>query len=207
MVAPINVKRLRSIRIDRALGPFPIRISNEKSSIAEYKTSSITRLKRWISSMNNTSPLSRFVRIAARSPCFSMTGPLVIWIFASISWAMTFASVVFPSPGGPTKRTWSKTSPLILQARMEICKLSFILFWPMYSSSAFGLNTTICWSSTRDTESTKRSVSGPTPHSSFFRMITSVPVLTRLIAPRGPYIGLTNGNRRIKTANGRTCLA
>ena len=55
----------------------------------------------WISSINKISPGVRLVRIAAKSPAFSMAGPEVIRIFTSISLAIMPASVVFPSPGGP----------------------------------------------------------------------------------------------------------
>ena len=55
--------------------------------------------------MNSTSPLSRFVRMAAKSPAFSMTGPEVWRMFTPISLAMMFASVVLPKPGGPKINT------------------------------------------------------------------------------------------------------
>ena len=51
-----------------AAGPLPRTMSTAKSSIAEYNTSSTARLRRWISSMNRTSPALRFVRIDTRSP-------------------------------------------------------------------------------------------------------------------------------------------
>ncbi len=60
--------------------------------------------------MKRTSPGARFVRSAARSPAFSRTGPDVTRICACISRAMMCASVVFPSPGGPDRRTWSSGS-------------------------------------------------------------------------------------------------
>ena len=41
----------------------------------------------------------------ARSPAFSICGPLVVWIFVPAVVAMILASVVFPSPGGPERRT------------------------------------------------------------------------------------------------------
>ena len=58
-------------------------------------------LMRWISSMNSTSRACRFESIAARSPGFSITGPAVGRIGTPSSFAMTAASVVLPSPGGP----------------------------------------------------------------------------------------------------------
>ena len=39
--------------------------------------------------------------MAAKSPAFSRTGPVVILRFTPISVAITPASVVLPSPGGP----------------------------------------------------------------------------------------------------------
>ena len=57
--------------------------------------------KRWISSMKRMSPFLRLVKIAAKSPDFSITGPEVLFIFAPISEAIIFARVVFPRPGGP----------------------------------------------------------------------------------------------------------
>ena len=76
-------------------------------------------LRRWISSMNKTSPASRLVRMAARSPVRSMAGPLVVWIFEPISLATTVASVVFPRPGGPEKITWSSGSWRLFAASMS----------------------------------------------------------------------------------------
>jgi hypothetical protein len=55
--------------------------------------------------MNKTSPFSSDVRIAARSPAFSIAGPLVAWMRTPISAAMMWASEVLPRPGGPIKRT------------------------------------------------------------------------------------------------------
>ena len=46
VVAPINVKGCKSILTDRAAAPSPIIISNSKSSIAGYRTSSTTGFKR-----------------------------------------------------------------------------------------------------------------------------------------------------------------
>ena len=55
--------------------------------------------------MNKTSFSFRFVRRAARSPAFSIDGPVVICMATPISDAMMPASVVLPNPGGPYKRT------------------------------------------------------------------------------------------------------
>ena len=51
--------------------------------------------------MKRMSPFFRLVKIAAKSPDFSITGPEVLFIFAPISEAIIFARVVFPRPGGP----------------------------------------------------------------------------------------------------------
>ena len=70
----------------RADGPFPITMSSWKSSIAGIEHLLDRRAaSRCTSSMNSTSPSSRFVRIAARSPARSSAGPLVGWIRAPIS--------------------------------------------------------------------------------------------------------------------------
>ena len=55
--------------------------------------------------MNSTSRSWRFVRMPARSPGFSITGPAVDRIGTSSSFAITHASVVLPSPGGPYSST------------------------------------------------------------------------------------------------------
>ena len=51
--------------------------------------------------MKSTSRSWRFVRIAARSPGFSITGPAVGRIGDAQLVGDDVASVVFPSPGGP----------------------------------------------------------------------------------------------------------
>ena len=51
--------------------------------------------------MKSTSPSLRLVRMLAKSPAFSMAGPLVMRMFCPISAAMMPASVVLPKPGGP----------------------------------------------------------------------------------------------------------
>ena len=73
--------------------------------MAEYKNSSTTGLKRCISSMKSTSPFSKLVNKPAKSPAFSNTGPLVVFIFAPNSLAIMILNVVFPKPGGPCKST------------------------------------------------------------------------------------------------------
>ena len=101
VVAPTRVNFDKSNLIERAAGPFPIIISNAKSSIAEYRTSSTDLFNLCISSINNTSLSFKLVNIAAKSPAFSMEGPDVILMSTPSSLAIIFARVVFPSPGGP----------------------------------------------------------------------------------------------------------
>ena len=67
--------------------------------------------RRWISSMNSTSPSSRLVSSPARSPAFSMVGPLVLLRLAPMALARMLARVVLPRPGGPLSRMWSSASP------------------------------------------------------------------------------------------------
>lgn len=57
--------------------PFPMTISREKSSIAEYVHFQISRFSRWISSMKSTSWSCNVVRMEASSPGRPMAGPLV----------------------------------------------------------------------------------------------------------------------------------
>ena len=83
----------------------PIIISSVKSSIAGYNISSIYDGILCISSINNTSPGSSDESIAAKSPDFSILGPLAVLIDVPISFAIIYARVVLPSPGGPYNRT------------------------------------------------------------------------------------------------------
>ena len=105
VVAATSVNLGRSSRMLLADGPFPMMTSSLKSSSAGYRTSSTLRGIRWTSSTNRTSPSSRFVRIAARSPARSRAGPEVGRNPTPSSFATIPASVVFPSPGGPDSRT------------------------------------------------------------------------------------------------------
>src|SRR5450759_3257321 len=97
---------------------------------------------RWISSTKRTSPGARFVRIAARSPAFSRTGPDVTRICAPISRAMMCASVVLPRPGGPQRRTWSSGSCRCRAACRKTPSVSFSFGCPMNSKSARGRSVT-----------------------------------------------------------------
>src|SRR5699024_12072405 len=127
VVAPINVKGGKSIRILRASSPLPITISRKKSSIAGYKTSSTTLLNLCISSINNTSPGCKLDKIAAKSPGRSIDGPEMVLILTSISLAMILDKVVLPNPGGPNKKTLTKGSLLILASFLKNSKFDFIV--------------------------------------------------------------------------------
>src|SRR5665213_1179156 len=61
--------------------------------------------------MNRTSPVSSEVSIPTRSFGFSSVGPEVGRIVPDVARALRFASVVFPSPGGPENRTCSSGAP------------------------------------------------------------------------------------------------
>ena len=59
-------------------------------------------------------------------------------MFTPISLAMMPERVVFPSPGGPWSRTWSRGSLRSLAASMKTERFSLAFFWPMYSASVRG---------------------------------------------------------------------
>src|SRR6267143_2133298 len=88
--------------------------------------------------MNSTSLGSRFVRMAARSPGRSRTGPEVWRRLTPISRAMMCASVVLPSPGGPNSSTWSSASPRARAAWMKISSWPRIFSCPTYSARVPG---------------------------------------------------------------------
>src|SRR4051812_41307129 len=88
--------------------------------------------------MNRTSLASRLVRMAARSPGRSSTGPEVWRRLTPISRAMMLASVVLPKPGGPNSSVWSSASLRLRAAAMKISSWSRILDWPTYSSRCLG---------------------------------------------------------------------
>src|SRR5262245_21371134 len=118
----------------RALGPLPSTTSSLKSSSAGYRTSSTGRGIRWISSTNRTSPSSRLVRIAARSPGRSSAGPDVGWNPTPSSFETIPASVVLPSPGGPENRRWSTVSPRAPAPSISNASCSLIRSCPTNSS-------------------------------------------------------------------------
>jgi|GEM_PF-4490900 len=138
VVAPTKVNGLRSIWMDRAEGPLSIMMSMRKSSIAEYRYSSTTGERRWISSMKSTSLRSSEVRMPARSPGLSRTGPEVI--LKPTPSSMMLLKVVFPSPGGPWSKVWSSGSPRYLAASTNTRRLSTTPRWPLKSSKRSGLS-------------------------------------------------------------------
>ncbi len=60
----------------------------------------------------------------ALSPGLSMAGPDVIFIFTPSSFAIIDDNVVFPNPGGPYNRTWSRLVFLILDASINTFNFS-----------------------------------------------------------------------------------
>ena len=98
--------------------------------------------RRCISSMNNTSFASKEVSKPARSPGLSNTGPEVTLNPTPSSLAMILDRVVFPNPGGPCKRVWSRDSPLILAAETKIWRFSTTLSCPLKSSKSNGRSAT-----------------------------------------------------------------
>ena len=129
------------------------------------------RFKRWISSIKRTSPSSRLVRMAAKSPVRSIAGPLVVLICTPSSLATTVANVVFPKPGGPENKIWSTTSLRARAAPMRIERLSFTFFCPKYSSRHVGLKlrSRARSSSIRETEQAREAASPSRDESASFK--------------------------------------
>src|SRR2546422_8380222 len=141
----------------RALGPLPITPSSLKSSSAGSSPSSTVRGMRWTSSTNRTSPSSRLVRMAARSPARSSAGPDVGRNPAPISLATIPASVVLPSPGGPESNTWSIGSPRPRAPSISRPSCSLMRGWPTNSWSHRGRRATSSdTSSSADASATTR---------------------------------------------------
>ena len=88
--------------------------------------------------MKRTSPSSRLVSSAARSPDLAITGPEVARKPTPISRARIPASVVLPRPGGPWSSTWSSASPRLFAAWTNTRRFSRAACWPMNSSRLFG---------------------------------------------------------------------
>ncbi len=78
------------------------------------------------------------MRMPARSPGLSSTGPEVTLKPTPSSLATMFDSVVFPSPGGPWSRVWSRASPRRRAACTNTRRLDMIFSWPLKSSNASG---------------------------------------------------------------------
>ena len=78
------------------------------------------------SSINKMSFSFKLVKIAAKSPDLVITGPEVERKPTPNSLAMICANVVFPSPGGPTKRAWSMASCRFEAERINLVKLSLL---------------------------------------------------------------------------------
>src|SRR5205809_1891898 len=97
---------------------------------------------RWISSMKRTSPFSRLVSKPASSPAFSITGPLVFLMLVPIAFAIMFASVVFPSPGGPLNKMCSSTSPRFFAASTKSSRRSQTFTCPVNSLNIGGRSDT-----------------------------------------------------------------
>ena len=93
---------------------------------------------RWISSTKRTSRSSSPVRIAAMSPFRSSAGPATVRMPTPSSSRTIWASVVLPSPGGPTRRTWSSASPRAFAAASAIASCSLTLSCPTKSASVRG---------------------------------------------------------------------
>ena len=84
--------------------------------------------------MKSTSPSSRRVRMAARSPARSSAGPEVMCRPTSISAATMPARVVLPRPGGPAKSRWSAAWPRRRAASRMMPRCSLSSRWPTNSS-------------------------------------------------------------------------
>ncbi len=138
VVAPTSVNGASERRSARAPAPCPTMMSIERSSIAEYRSSSTIRLNRWISSTNSTSPSPRPVRIAARSPFRSIAGPETLVSAPPVSAAMMCARVVLPRPGGPSRSTWSSGSPRAAAAPRKTASCSRTWLCPTNSASRSG---------------------------------------------------------------------
>ena len=89
------------------------------------------RGRRWISSMNSTSPVAQPREDAdSGPPPWSAPGRASTWTCAPTSLAMTCASVVLPSPGGPCSRMCSTGSLAPCAASTAILSLSQQRFLP-----------------------------------------------------------------------------
>src|ERR1044071_3695184 len=99
--------------------------------------------------MNSTSRGCRLVSSAARSPARAITGPEVARKLTPSSRATIWASVVLPSPGGPTNSTWSSASLRARAASMNTERLARACACPMNSERRCGRSETSASSSRR----------------------------------------------------------
>ena len=88
--------------------------------------------------MKSTSFGSRDVRMPARSPGLSSTGPEVILNPTPSSLAMMLLKVVLPSPGGPCRSVWSSGSPRYLAASTNTLRFSTTFCCPLKSRKRSG---------------------------------------------------------------------
>ena len=88
--------------------------------------------------MKSTSFGSSEVRIPAKSPGLSNTGPDVTLKPTPSSLAMMLLSVVFPNPGGPCNKVWSRGSPLYLAASTKTFRFSTTFNCPLKSPNWSG---------------------------------------------------------------------
>ena len=111
VVAPMSVNGRSDMLMTRAFTPSPSVKSMRKSSIAGYRNSSTAFGSRWISSMKSTDRSSALVRYGITSLGAARAAPLAIWKPTPRSRGMHMAKVVFPRPGGPSKRMCPSGSP------------------------------------------------------------------------------------------------
>ena len=83
-----RIVEIEKIQLDESVES-SLRPSSFEDYVGQEKIKSnlaiaIAGLRRWISSMKSTSPLCRFVKIAARSPAFSIIGAAVTLMAAPI---------------------------------------------------------------------------------------------------------------------------
>jgi len=90
------------------------------------------------SSTSRTSPFSRFVSRPAKSSRLPIVIAFVVLALTPIAFDRMLASVAFPEPGGPTKRTWPSASPLSFAASTVSRSRAFSLPCPMNSSNVAG---------------------------------------------------------------------
>src|SRR5438105_12021750 len=115
--------------------------------------------------MKRTSPSSRLVRMAARSPDRSRAGPLVTRKPTSISAATIPAIEVLPRPGGPARRMWSTAWARCLAAPSMMSRCSRSAGWPTNSARRRGRSVVSSFSSSGSAVTPARSSSSRTSRS------------------------------------------